>query len=60
MSRRPVLTVEQVRKIRETAALPRYRRSPSLRVLADLLGLSYAVVVRTARGEQRCYSEIQS
>lgn len=58
MSRRPVLTADNLRAIREVAAQPRWKRKPSLFVLADLLGVSYGVVVRAARNEQRCYREV--
>jgi hypothetical protein len=58
VSRRPALTVEDLRAIRETTAVPKGRRKRSLRVLADLRGLSYHTVVRAARNEQRCYREM--
>lgn len=58
MSRRPVLTDEDLREIRKVAAVPKGRRKRSLRLLADLRGLSYHTVVRAARNEQRCYREV--
>lgn len=60
MSRRPVLTSEDLAKIRKIAAVPVRKRSPSLRLFADLRGVSYHAVVRAARNEQRCYRERES
>lgn len=62
MSRRPVLTAENVRLIRKIAAVPHWKRrgQKSLRVVADLLGVSYHAVTRAGRNEQRCYRELSS
>lgn len=57
MSRRPALTPEIIREIRQIAAVPVRRRNPSLRLFADLRGLSYQTVVRAGRNEQRCYRD---
>lgn len=60
MSRRPVLTADDIRKIREIAAIPpRKRRGPnSLRMYADMRGVNYCTVRRAAQREQRCYENV--
>jgi hypothetical protein len=54
--RPPVLDAEKLKKLREWRAKPRSAR-PSLRVLAELMGVSYSVAKNGAAG-RRYYAKV--